>query len=114
MAKPEYKEPSDEMVERSLDAAARFASFRHPEVVPLETRRIVPRENIVLEGDLVELMRNSPETVPPVVVAPWGDVHVVVDGHHRLAAAMEAGHKRIWAVEVDLVKLKNLEWPAWY
>lgn len=114
MAKPRYEEPSREMVEHSLDAASRFASFRRPRLRALDIQRIVPREMIVLEPELVDLIRESPETVPPIVVAPWGDVHVVVDGHHRLAGSIEARHKSIWVIEVDLQKLKHLEWPAWY
>lgn len=69
---------------------------------------------ILLDEDLTDLMRKEPETVPPIVVAPWGDVDVVVDGHHRLAGSVEAGLKAIWAIEVDLVKLGHFEWPAWY
>ena len=114
MRKPQYDKPHEELIDQSIGQASRYASFRRPRLVALETVRIVPREAIVLEPDLVDLQRETPEVVPPIVVAPWGDVHVVVDGHHRLAGALEAGHKVIWAVEVDLQKLKHLEWPGWY
>jgi hypothetical protein len=111
---PKYPRPSNELIEESLGKAQRFASFAEPRLVVLNPKRIVPREVIVLDDGLTELMRNAPETVPPIVVAPWGDVHVVVDGHHRLAGSLEAELKAIWALEVDLVKLGHLQWPQWY
>lgn len=102
------------MVEMAIKSASRFALFYNPRLKALETRRIAPREMIVLEEDLVELMKEVPETVPPIVVAPWGDIHIVVDGHHRLAGSIEAGLKSIWVIEVDLRSLKNFIWPEWY
>jgi hypothetical protein len=102
------------LIEESLKKAQRFASFAEPRLVVLNPKRIVPREMIVLDEGLTDLMRNAPETVPPIVVAPWGDVHVVVDGHHRLAGSLEAELRSIWAIEVDLVKLGHLVWPEWY
>jgi len=110
---PGYEPPGRELVRKSLDMAERHATIKSPRLISVETRRIVPREMILLEKELIDLMSDAPETVPPIVIAPWGDVHVVVDGHHRLAAALEAGHGWIWAVEAPLVKLKTLEWPAW-
>jgi len=114
MAKPKYPRPNDELIDESIQGASRFASFSDPRIVVLSMERIVPREMIVLDDDLVDLMREAPETVPPIVVAPWGDVHVVVDGHHRLAGSFEARLDPIWAIEVNLKKLKHLAWPAWY
>ena len=112
--KPAYGMPTRALMDASLDAASRFASFRNPRLIAVAVGRVVPREMIVLEDDMVDLMRKAPESVPPIVVAPWGDVHVVVDGHHRLAGSFEAGMKSVWAMEVDLVKLKHLAWPEWY
>ncbi len=112
--KPKYPRPTRNLLDQAVRMASKFASFDDPRLVILATSRIVPRETILLEGELVDLMREAPETVPPIVVAPWGDVHVVVDGHHRLAGSLEAGLDSIWAVEVDLEKLKNFEWQAWY
>lgn len=112
--KPRYPRPSNDLADQSVRMASKFASFKGPRFVILSTERIVPRETILLEGDLVDLMKEAPEAVPPIVVARWGDVHVVVDGHHRLAGSLEAGLDSIWAIEVDLKKLKNFEWPAWY
>ncbi len=114
MPKPRYKRPDADLVRHSLEMAAKHAHFVNPRLVSLDTTRIVPREVVMIENDHVRLMQEAPETVPPIVVAPWGDVHVVVDGHHRLAASLEAGLEDIWAVKVDLKKLKNLVWPSWY
>ena len=114
MREPKYDPPAHALVEEGIELASRYASFRKPRLVALDTKRIVPREMIVLESDLTELMDEAPGSVPPIVVAPWGDVHVVVDGHHRLAGLIQAGHKSIWAIEADLVKLKHLVGPGWY
>lgn len=112
--KPKYPRPADELIDRSIQNALKHASFTNPRIVILNPGRIVPREIVLLDEDLTTLMREEPETVPPIVVAPWGDVHVVVDGHHRLAGSLEAQLKAIWAIEVDLKKLKNFVWPQWY
>lgn len=114
MREPKYDPPARDLVEEGLDLASRFATFKKPRLVAVDAKRLVPREMIVLESDLTELLREDPGGVPPIVVAPWGDVHVVVDGHHRLAGFIEAGHKSIWVIEADLVKLKHLVWPEWY
>jgi len=114
MRTPKYDQPSTELVDQAIQKASRFAEFSSPRLIVAETGRIVPRENVVLEEDLVVLMEAAPDSVPPIVIAPWGDVHVVVDGHHRLAAAWEAGHKSIWTIEVRLKRLKHLVWPEWY
>lgn len=114
MAKPKYPRPNEDLIDESIWSASRFAAFSNPHIIALPVERIVPREMIVLDDVLVDLMRKAPETVPPIVVAPWGDVHVVVDGHHRLAGSFEAGLDPIWAIEVNLKKLKNLAWPEWY
>lgn len=111
---PSYPEPNHGLLLESLELAKKAASIRDSHLVSVQTKRIVPREQIILEPDLIELMKDAPETVPPIVIAPWGDVHVVVDGHHRLAAAIEAGHDYIWALEAPLLRLKNFEWPGWY
>lgn len=111
---PGYQPPGRELVRKALDMAERNATIKSPKLIAVETRRIIPREMIVLDQGLIDLMNDAPETVPPIVIAPWGDVHVVVDGHHRLAGAIEAGHAWIWAVEAPLVRLKTLVWPAWY
>lgn len=114
MKPPKYEPPSRVLIEQALKQASTFADVRKPRLIAAETKRIMPREMIVLEEDLVDLMKESPEEVPPIVVAPWGDVHIVVDGHHRLAGALEAGHKVIWVIEADLHKLKYADFPEWY
>ncbi len=114
MSSPKYARPDQQQLRDSLSGTSKHATVARPRLIALDIKRIVPREQIILEDELVDAMLDAPEEIPPIVVAPWGDVHVVVDGHHRLAAALQAGLKWIWVIEVDLVKLKTLRWPEWY
>ncbi len=51
------------------------------------------------DSELVEAFALFPESIPPIQVKYFGgELFQVFDGHHRLQAAKEAGHKAIWVI----------------
>jgi hypothetical protein len=63
--------------------------------IPLDQVRISERRRRSINQATVDRYRRWLEQgreAPPVQLAPHGDVYVVRDGRHRVAAALAAGH----------------------
>ena len=72
-----------------------------PELQRLAQVRISERRRRSINRATVERYRQWLEQgreAPPVRLAPHGDVYVVRDGRHRVAAALAAGHTVVEAV----------------
>lgn len=103
---PTYAEPSEEMVEGSLRDALKSVSrdLEKWRVVFLPTSQIQRGRDINLEErheDLPDAWLDAPDTILPIVVRKIAkNKYRIVDGYHRFEAAMRAGVKNLWAVEV--------------
>ncbi len=115
MTKMPYPRPSEDVVREAIRDARTWAWFRQWDLKIVPTDLIQPRQSAAINDDIVNAMQEAPETVPPIVLTPVGNLFMVVDGHHRLAGAVEAEMDRIWAVVVHDPRfpprdLRLLEW----
>ncbi len=103
MALRTYKRPYRKAIDEALELASEVAVLGDVVLIKAKTWEIEPREEV--QGRSPSLMRRwkyAPRHVPPVVVYQRGDRYVVVDGHHRLKAAIDAGRENLWVLEATL------------
>jgi hypothetical protein len=117
--KPQYEEPSDDLVEKAIYEARKIASFQKWELAAVPTGDILPRESYVpVMSEMAEDIKKTPEAFSPIIVATFGDTFMVVDGHHRLGAFLANRVKVIWAIVVtgrfSMVKWRGRSDPWYY
>ncbi len=100
-----YPRPSQELVDRMLTKAKELNALTfEPLLRVLDIARLQPSQWADKEPvpGLADAVREDPASVPPLLVQVWGNgVFRVLDGHHRLKAARQAGRSTVWCVVID-------------
>ncbi|MEM0380487.1 MAG: DUF5603 domain-containing protein [Desulfurococcaceae archaeon] len=91
--------------------------YVYVEPVLIDIDKLVPHEEIV-EGrlnNLIEQFRKDNAVDMPIIVAeiPGLDKYLIVDGHHRWAALMKMGYRKIPCVIIDYFS-DNVKLKTWY
>lgn len=108
--------PTEDAIQKALVEARRLVSFKNWDVDVVRTDFILPREMPMLDPEIPHALEEMPEEVPPVILTPVGNAFLVIDGHHRLAGAVELRMNRVWALIVDQPRFKphDLRSYEWY
>ncbi len=105
-----YPRPAPELVDRMLTKAKELNALTfEPLLRVVDVDRLQPSQwgdKEPPEG-LADAVSEDPASVPPLLVQVWGNgVFRVLDGHHRLKAARQAGRSKVWCVVIDAGYLK--------
>jgi hypothetical protein len=110
---PSYRAPAKGLIEQALVEAEEVTikpvtAWRLIEIGPRRVM-VVDEEETRPPKELILAMKRTPETLPPIVVERlFGGRFGLVDGRLLLEAAIQAGRKLVWAVEIT-----GAGWPEW-